>query len=189
MRMNKKLSSVGIVGIICGILGALGGAKNTSKGWRRYGITGVLLVASIILKNYWALLLGTWSGILSMGYGIPDKEYPENPNVDCGSSLGRFWFNIFKHKEKDRQLCLTSLMVSLTIGFYFSIVILTIGLLSNTLSLCLITVPFALLSHFIFGHIIKGLGNITIFNIELSWIEICRFVTLGLAGAIQIIGV
>lgn len=188
MKTNKKISSIGIIGMVCGFLGALGGAKNTSKGYRRYGIVGVLIITSIILKNYWALLLGAWIGILSMGYGIPDKEYLDNPDVDSGSSLGRFWFNRFSNKEKDRQLCLTSIFVSLTIGFYYSIVILLIALLNNELHLCLVTVPLAFLSHFIFGHIIKGMGNLELFKVELSWIEVCRFLTLGLAGAIQVIG-
>jgi hypothetical protein len=39
------------------------------------------------------------SFVLSTGYGIPDQDWPTNPNADSGSFIGRFFYKLFKHNH------------------------------------------------------------------------------------------
>jgi len=52
----KKLSSLLFFGTIGGLLAAFGGAKNTTKGWRRLGIPLLITLSALcIMHNWWVL--------------------------------------------------------------------------------------------------------------------------------------
>ena len=100
---KKLVFSLGI-GLLGGMLGAWAGADGTSKAWRRYGLTFLYLIYGYIrLWNPWALLIGLVFIPLSCGYGIPDPITYKDP--DEGSTIGKFWYNIFQlYPENKRHL-------------------------------------------------------------------------------------
>ena len=101
LMKNINLFLVTGLSLLGGFLGSWGGADNTSKAWRRYGLTALYTIYGLImLKSWWALTILTVFFPLIIGYGIPD-------NTDSGSLIGRFWYNfIFKNLSQDkRHLC------------------------------------------------------------------------------------
>ena len=172
--MFKKIIAV-ITTFFGGLLGAWGGAEGTSKGWRRYGIPGLLSIISIGTKKFKTLIIGAWSGIASIGYGIPDS-------TDEGSTLGKFWYKIFKGNHKA-----TDVAVKGTIGFMYALVLAIIGFFRGNLGILIITAPLAILSHVIFGGVWNAPGEIKVLGKKLTWNELLRFGTLTCAGVIQIL--
>jgi|WetSurMetagenome_2_1015567.scaffolds.fasta_scaffold30411_4 hypothetical protein len=101
MKLNKEELLVGFLygsctwpalswwavlpGLICAFLWAVGGSG--PKIVRRLGVPTVVS-ASMMFVSLWLglLILPLW-GIVSVGYGIPDKV-----TGDKGSALGRFYF-------------------------------------------------------------------------------------------------
>ena len=89
------------IGVVCGLFGTYAGAHGTSLSWRRIGIPVLLIIVStltMLLFGYRLALLGLLSYMLyaiGVGYGIPDLGYPDDPDADSGSSIGRMWWNIF----------------------------------------------------------------------------------------------
>lgn len=91
--MNKiaKRILVTPIGIIGGLLGALGGADNSSKAFRRWGIPSLLVIVAFLkLHSFWTLCLFAIVGILSIGYGIPSADDPKP------SFFGALYFRLFK---------------------------------------------------------------------------------------------
>lgn len=173
--MKKKVTSL-IVSIFSGLFGSWGGAEGTSKGWRRFGVSGLLAtVGGFYKKSFKPTIISFWSVIMSMGYGIPDA-------TDEGSTLGRFWFKIFKGNRK-----FTDLGVKFTLGSLFSVVLVGLGFLQNNLGTLKITVPIAIGSHVVFGGFIEKMGEFSLFGKKLTFIEFFRYGFLGLAGIIQIL--
>jgi hypothetical protein len=92
--------------VVIGFLGAYAGSHGTSLLWRRAGIAGILTVVNYIVSGMnadigwvvaiWHISLMTEWGAYSMGYGIPDDNYPDNPGSDSGSDIGRFWTLLFR---------------------------------------------------------------------------------------------
>ncbi len=164
-----------IASIFGGLLGAWGGAKGTSKGWRRFGIPGLLNVMGLGFKKFKSTIIWIWSAIASIGYGIPDS-------TDDGSTLGRFWYKILKGNHKA-----TDVAVKGTIGFLYALVLGIIGFFQGNLDLVKITAPIAILSHVIFGGFWQVPGEFKLFGKKLTLNEFLRFGTLALAGGIQII--
>jgi len=65
--------------ILSGILGALGGAENSSKLYRRLGIPMVLILNGyLILHTHWTYSLLLLILPLSIGYGTYDSSDPKN---------------------------------------------------------------------------------------------------------------
>jgi hypothetical protein len=172
--MFKKIITF-FTSIFGGLLGAWGGAKGTSKGWRRYGIPGILNVLGVGFKKFKSFFIWIWSGIASIGYGIPDS-------TDEGSTLGKFWYKILKGNHKA-----TDIAVKGTIGFLYALVLGIIGFFQGSFNLVKITAPLAILSHIVFGGIWHPTWKFKIFGKELLLDEFLRYFTLTLAGAIQII--
>jgi len=81
-----------ILAFIIGFLGAYAGSENTSLLWRRCGIPVIFTMCALIatMNIYTFFLMSLW-GWFSIGYGIPDA-------TDEGSTIGRFWYNIFNNK-------------------------------------------------------------------------------------------
>ena len=86
---------VSAIPFLIGFLGSFAGSEGTSKNWRRIGIPLIFTICALFeLKSLWVILLMTISAWLSIGYGIPDDNYPVSG--DSGSTLGRFWTMLFR---------------------------------------------------------------------------------------------
>lgn len=79
--------------IICAVLGAVAGSRNTPKAIRRIGIPVVIILA-LMLKygfSYYHFLPILTHIALRLGYGIPDA-------TDKGSDIGRFWSRLISNR-------------------------------------------------------------------------------------------
>lgn len=176
-QMNKQKKSVIalIVAIIGSLFGALSGADNSSKIFRRFLIALMLLIIGVLFKNYASILIALYIPIFHIGYGIPCHN-------DAGSLLGRFFYNLFKKDE-----LLADIFTKLTITILFSLVLTLIAILNSNLMLLCITIPITIASHVIFGAFVQSLGMTKMFNRSLNNVEIARYFLLTLAAIIQII--
>ncbi len=177
MPIKNKLKPIiiAIFSLIAGILGGLSGADNSSKFYRRIALPLLLYIIGLICQNYYSIIILSWCGILYIGYGVPDE-------TDEGSALGRFFYKICKKNQ-----WWTNFAVKLCLGVFFSLVLIPIAILSKSTHLLLITIPLTILSQILFGSLIKGLGEITLFKRKILIIEVARYTTLFLAGVIQLI--
>lgn len=112
--------------LLSGYLWALGGAKDTKKAWRRIGCPLTICVAVWAYKlGYWHFLslpLAFW--VLTIGYGIPSWNGPENTQDDDGSWLGRFCYFKLCHgphtKDPVAEKCATT-KVRAILAFLFGL--------------------------------------------------------------------
>lgn len=79
----RKLINL-VISVISGIMWRLGGAEGFSKGFRRYGVSGILGIMAFLKTKKWYI------GFLSMGmaFGAFTLGYGES------SFIGEFWYNI-----------------------------------------------------------------------------------------------
>jgi hypothetical protein len=90
-------------------LWALGGAKDSSKDWRRLGV-GLIIAFTGLLQTYLALLVILTTRLSTgIGYGMPAKDDPKP------SFLGKFYMDLFKNEFKAK------IMTRLTIGVLLSL--------------------------------------------------------------------
>jgi hypothetical protein len=84
--------------------GAYAGSSGTSLLWRRAFLPAITTVYAYItlsqrvgfVEALWCTSIMSMWGALSLGYGISDNDYPENPNADSGSDIGRFFTFLFR---------------------------------------------------------------------------------------------
>jgi hypothetical protein len=142
--------------IICGILGAIGGAEN--KGARRILIP--LLITSLAYgqtESIFVITIMSMCAWLSMGYGIPGTG-------DNGSFLGRFYYNLFHQNH-----LLADIFTRGSIGVLIALSLISIPIIKKNYivyilcSLCIILTN-ALISW-------RGFGTYYLFGKELSWVE------------------
>ena len=164
-----------IIAIVCGLLGAWGGAENTSKNWRRVGISFVLCIfAYFILKSNLILLWltiywGLW-GVLSLGYGMPC------PNDPKPSKLGAYWAKVFKN-----NLFKAEIATRATIGILMALCLLSIPIIKgNWLSYTLCTLGLCMVNVIFGGNaIIKNEGMFSLLGKRLLWEEFIIYFALG----------
>lgn len=84
---------------LCAFLWAWTGAGNGAI-WRKLGCPLVACIAIWMVDKNWSVWIGflPMCLVLSMGYGIPSMQPP-----DEGSPLGRFWFKKFKGNMQRAQ--------------------------------------------------------------------------------------
>ena len=109
------------VGCVTGLLGAYGGAKGTSKNWRRVGIPVFLFYIIGGATQSWIIPL--ISSILlyiatTLPYGIPSV-------TDSGGEIGRFFY-LMTH-----NIITTDIYTRLTVGLAYSSICLTSLILGN----------------------------------------------------------
>lgn len=176
MKKNKlKPFVIAVTSLFAGLLGGLSGADKSSKFFRRIALPLLLYIIGLIYHNYYSIIILTWCGILSLGYGVPDK-------TDKGSVLGRFFYKICNKNE-----WWTNLAVKFCLGIFFSLILALIAILTKTAYLLKITIPLVIISHTLFDSFIKGLSTITLFKRKILVVEILRYTTLFSAGVIQLI--
>lgn len=121
---------------LIGFLGASGGSANSNPLLRRCGIPLISCIYAYwvlshipeigYLKALWTITLMSMWGGLALGIGIPDQNYPTDPNADEGSTLGRFYFNLFK-----RSHSLANYFTRGTCGLVVSLSMLSIPILTG----------------------------------------------------------
>lgn len=159
MKNNKKLIGISIIGIIGGILGALGGAENSSKAYRRWGIPTLLVILSlIVLKSLWVIMLFVMVGVLSMGYGVP---CPDDPKP---SFLGKLFFTLTKG-----NLYFTNIFTRGTLGALISLVSIVVPLLKGNWLVYVGTSIGIILINALVSW--KDLGMFKLFKKDLLWSE------------------
>lgn len=159
MKNNKKLIGISIIGIIGGILGALGGAENSSKAYRRWGIPTLLVILSlIVLKSLWVIMLFVMVGVLSMGYGVP---CPDDPKPFF---LGKLFFTLTKG-----NLYLTNIFTRGTLGALISLVSIVVPLLKGNWLVYVGTSIGIILINALVSW--KDLGMFKLFKKDLLWSE------------------
>ena len=116
---------------LIGLLGAFAGSEGTSKNWRRIIIPLIFTFCAFLeLKSFWVVLLMIQSACLSMGYGIPDYKWYYTGG-DEGSTLGKFWYNIFNKNENEHKTFWANVFTRGTIGLGIVSSFLVIPILKN----------------------------------------------------------
>ena len=161
LALVKNLKLKGFVFLVA-FLGAYAGSHGTSLLWRRAGIAGLTflyaltaLAPTVGWQALWTITIMSMWGGLSIGYGIPDDGWPQNPNLDSGSTVGRFWTMLF------RKLTNNNISLSHRLGDYF-----TRGTVGLTMSLSMLSVPI------LKGNwLVYGLGTLGIITAQalVSW--------------------
>lgn len=139
-ELLKKIGKFTSIPFIFAFLGSIGGSQNSSKAIRRFGIPVIVFLLSFIKtinlfpQNLWLLTIFSMSGFLSMGYGIPDYMYYYTGG-DEGSTIGRFWYNIFNRKEGTHNTIGANILTRGTIGLCICVSLLSIPyIISNWVS-------------------------------------------------------
>jgi len=169
----KKLSSL-FIPFFGGIFGALGGADNSSKKFRRILIPLALFgYAFIQLENIYTITILSLIGVLSMGYGIPD-------NTDEGSFLGRLWYKLFKQNH-----FLSDIFTRGTIGLLESLCLISIPIIKHNWIIYL----FCSLGIILVNSLIswRNWGQYELFNKKLNWSETITYFGLTLFAMLMII--
>lgn len=169
---------------LIGLLGSFAGSEGTSKNWRRIGIPMLFTICAFIeLKSFWVILLMIQSACLSMGYGIPDYKWYYTGG-DEGSTLGRFWYNIFSKDENEHKTFWANVFTRGTIGILISLSFLVIPILKGNWLFYLlgslgIIITWATISWRGFGEVIIKWKNKTYYLLKVDFI--C-YSLLGLLG-------
>lgn len=90
-----------VVAPVVTALWRMGGADGYSKAYRRIGVPATICGVCLILTGNYAFVVSgllMW-GVLTIGYGIPSTQPP-----DEGSTIGRFFFELFGRDEKKADL-------------------------------------------------------------------------------------
>lgn len=175
-NIKKIFNKVGIyiIPTLSGWLGAFGGADKTSKAWRRFAIPG--LITSFAYGNTESILTITIMSMsfpLSKGYGIPNGN-------DEGSSLGRFYYKLFKGNH-----LLADIFTRGTIGLLIGISLLSIPIIKSNwviygIGVLIITLINAFISW-------QNFGTYNLFKKELSWVETINWGLISLISILIII--
>jgi len=157
-----KVLKVPNIAMIIGFLGAYAGSDGTSKAWRRFGIATVVVGLSYFtLQAIVGLLQALWvftAFVLflpySFGHGVPDDDYPDNPNSDEGSRFGKFFALLGRKITKSIQK-----------GHIFGDVC-TRGFLGLLRGLSLISIPLLRGNWIMY---ILGIIGLTLINATVGW--------------------
>lgn len=176
MKINlKKITGIfGIIllPIICGILGALGGAENSNKAYRRWFIPLVLSgFAYVQLENAYVFTIMGLTALYSLGYGVPCPSDPK-PSI-----LASFFFNLV-----NGNLFWTNILTRGAIGLFVSLCFISIPLIQKNwktyfvCSVCIILVN-TLLAW-------KSLGVYELLGKKLLWSETILYGLTSLFGVL-----
>lgn len=158
----KKISQLfGSLGLIAlgAFLGALAGQN--WKWLRRFIFPAIFtFYALAIVQNFWCATIYCMSFILSTGYGIPDQDWPTNPNADSGSFIGRFFYKLFNRNHLYANIFTRGLVGKLIALSMLSVPIIQHTYLSYLFGSWVIILVWAFVSHRGFGEIpIKLFGR------------------------------
>lgn len=165
--------------ILGGLLGAIGGSGN--KPARRIGIPFITAgYAYSNLHNLWVVTIFSMIGALSIGYGIPDENFLTDPTKDSGSTLGRFFYNLFKKNH-----LLADIFTRGTIGFLIALSLLSIPIIKGNWIVYGVCSVGIILTNALLSW--RNLGVYKLFNKELSWVETLTWGLISLFATLIII--
>jgi hypothetical protein len=192
-----KFCIAGAIGDVCGLLGALGGAENSNKLYRRLGIPlvlTILITLTLCLKFGIIGLFGLCTmllfPILTIGYGIPSWNGPNNSMDDEGSPLGRFWYKLVKGSitgPDTKAEKKATILTRTTIGILFALVPLVIAILSHAWLFYIIIAKLIILNTVLWGAIIENEGMFMFKGKLLSWEEFLIYYGLGFFNALYVL--
>jgi len=168
-RLTSSIKSI-LLALICGFLGAWGGAKGTNKNWRRILIPSIItLFALCVMHNWWCLSLMLLSIAFSTGYGIPDP-------TDDGSALGKFWYNFFNNNELRANMATRG-----TIGLMVNIFLLVLPILKSNWNIYIPCFLVIIAVYIFFSW--KDLGGLWVKGKYLLWSDLLVYGTIGIVVA------
>jgi len=163
-----------LVTILGGLLGAMGGAENSSKALRRIILPAIItVIAYFQTASLYVLSIMTMT-FARLGYGLP------SPDDDKPSILGKFFFDIF-----NGNMFLANVFTRGTIGVITCFTLLSVPIIKHnwgtyTLSCALIIFAYSCLSW-------RDLGVFQFFKWQLLWSEALLYGTITLASLILIL--
>ena len=169
-----------LVSLVCGLLGALSGADNSNKLYRRFLIPLILCWIGLYLtKSYYIFGLMLLFIPLSLGYGMPVI------GEDKGSWLGRFWLKIIKNYE------IAEVMVRLTIGAIILVVLSLIPYINQQWTSYLCNSMILMLIIILIGGdtYIQNEGRFKLFNKQLLVEEFILYFSLAFFTIATMLGV
>ncbi len=179
MHNNKIKKTIGFIfnlglGLIGGLLGAYGGADNTSKLWRRFGIPILLIIIAFIKIRTWqCVFLGAVFFPLTLGYGIPD----DFDGGDKGSLIGRFWFwRVFNGNYNPKAHSYADIATRGTVGLLICLSLIVIPILKGNWSLYLWNCLFIIAVYC--GLSWRNLGGFKFLGKNLSFAEMITYSVL-----------
>jgi hypothetical protein len=181
-----KVKVNGILGLIIvalgAVLGALGGAENSSKSFRRVLIPLILTgFAYLNTQSILVLTIMSMCSALSLGYGIPSPpSYPDTVPGDYGSALGRFWYNLFKKNE-----ILANIFTRGTIGLLIGLSLISIPIINHNWLFYGIGCLGIILTNSLVSW--QNWGQYTLFNRKLNWSDTVNWGVITFFGVLIII--
>lgn len=160
--------------ILGGLLGAFGGAEGGNKAFRRFLIpTLITSYAFSMTESILTLTIMFMAIPLSKGYGIPDE-------TDNGSSLGRFFYNLF-----NKNKLLANIFTRGTIGLFIGITLLSIPIIKHNWLIYFLGILGIILIN---GSISwQNLGSYKLFGKQLIWSETLTWGLITLCAILIII--
>lgn len=157
--------------VIGSLLGSLGGQG--LKFLRRFILSVVLGTLGFLDISWWGLLLGTFGGWTSMGYGIPDDNYPTDPNADSGSTVGRFFWNLVNKNHK-----LADVLTRGFIGFLMCLSGLVLPIVKSNWLMYLVGCLCIMVGQTVFSY--RSLGEVKLGNKKLLVSDLVNYGLIGL---------
>ena len=167
------LNIIGYCGIVLvpitgGILGALGGASNSSKTYRRVMLPILLTTYAFSqITTVWVLIIMSIAAWFSMGYGVPDES-------DSGSALGRLVYRITKQNH-----FITDVVVRGIIGVLVSLSLIIVPILLKNWTAYIVLSSIIIAVYSIFSW--RNLGTYRLFGKDLLWSETMVYSIISLA--------
>jgi len=160
MKENRKFNVLeGLIPLVIGILGALSGANDSSKIFRRYLIPVIdICLFFYVTDSMLAFTVLTLAVPLSLGYGLPSYDDPKP------SGIGAFWFPIVKG-----NMLFANILTRGTIGLLECLCLLAIPILTKDWKSYSIGCIIILVANCVISW--QDLGSYKLFNRNLLWSE------------------
>jgi hypothetical protein len=173
-KLLNKLSTL-LLPIAGGLLGALGGAEDSNKAFRRILIPLSLSgFAYVNLENFFVFTIMIMAAPISMGYGIPSS-----PN-QTESKIGTFYYNLFHQNH-----LLADIFTRGTIGLLIAISLISIPIIKhNWLIYLWCSLAIVMVNAFLSW---RNFGQYTLFNRKLNWSETLTWGLITLFATLSII--
>jgi hypothetical protein len=183
MMKVKVNGFLGLIVVVLGaVLGALGGAENSSKSFRRVLIPLILTgFAYLNTQSIPVLTIMTMCFALTIGYGIPSLPIlPDIDSGDEGSAVGRFWFNLFKKNE-----ILANIGTRGTIGLLIGLSLISVSIINHNWLFYGIGCIGIILTNALVSW--QNWGQYTLFNRKLNYSDTLNWGLITLFGVLIII--
>lgn len=182
--MNILLNILIALGL--GLIGAIGGAlsgQGYPKIIRKLAVAGSLTVLAFFSLhfNLWVAIVASIGVVLSMGYGIPDK------NDSKPSFLGKLAYTLIKYPDEVIRQNRATILVRSTIGLLEALILIVIPILKHNWSVYLIIAPLIIITNALFSLLLSNVEEIEIFKIKLLPSELAIYGGITFLGSLLIL--